>query len=360
MKRMSGSGGYAGVDRDIARRMGAVIWLIGAMLAIAVLPLAPPTVPLGGIGWALVAANCLVAIGGAAILLRKATISYAALLAGAYVGLGQIVLAQWLAGGLEAPYWELFMLPVLHVSAIHPPRRLVLFMAVAIAAAAAPLAYDRWDSTTAGAFLLGVLLWVGIAVITNRLMREVRAQRVKSQREEDHAKRLARLDSLTGLSNRRAFDEAIAEQIAEARMTGRPLSVLIADLDNFKAINDEWGHVNGDSCLRQVARTLHNSVRATDACFRWGGDEFAVLLPGADAERASELCGRIRRAVRESCRGPDGAALGVSCGHTQLRREMDAQALVAAGDLALLEVKRSRGTGTPAGPNHAPSPSAVS
>jgi GGDEF domain-containing protein len=87
-------------------------------------------------------------------------------------------------------------------------------------------------------------------------------------------------------------------------------------------------------------------------CFRWGGDEFAVLLPGADADRASELCGRIRRAVRESCRGPDGATLSVSCGHTQLTHEMDAEALVAAGDLALLEVKRSR--------DHASSPSAVS
>jgi diguanylate cyclase (GGDEF)-like protein len=353
MKRMlSGRRDYAGVDLDIARRMGAAIWIVGALLAIAVLPLAPPTEPLGGVGWMVVAANCAVAVAGAAILLRRATISYGALLAGAYLGLGQIVLAQWLAGGLEAPYWELFLLPTLHVSAIHPPRRIAVFMAVAIAAAAAPLVYDRWDSTSAGAFLLGVLLWLGSAVITFRLMREVRGQRVKSQREEDHAKRLARLDPLTGLSNRRAFDEAIAEQVAEARMTDRPLSVLIADLDRFKAINDEWGHVNGDSCLRQVARTLQDSVRATDACFRWGGDEFAVLLPGADAERATELCARIRRTVRESCRGPEGAALNVSCGHTQLAPDMDAGALVVAADLALLEVKRSR--------DHASSPSAVS
>jgi diguanylate cyclase (GGDEF)-like protein len=359
-RTVGGSERYAGVDRDIARRMGAVIWIVGVVLAIAVLPLAPPTAPLGDIGWGVAAADCLVAVAGAALLLRRPASSYGALLAGAYLGLGQIVLAQWLAGGLEAPYWQLFMLPVLHVSAIHPPRRLVPFMVVAIAAAAGPLAYDRWDSTAAGAFLLGMLLWLGIAFITFRLMHQVRAQRVKSQREEDHAQRLARLDALTGLSNRRAFDEAIAEQIADARVSGRPLSVLIADLDSFKAINDEWGHVNGDSCLRQVARTLHNSVRATDACFRWGGDEFAVLLPGADAERATELCNRIRTAVRDSCRGPDGAPLSVSCGHTQLSRDMDAQALVEAADLTLLQVKRSRGGAQHAGADHAAVPTALS
>jgi diguanylate cyclase (GGDEF)-like protein len=349
---------YAGVDPGIARRMGAVIWLVGLVLALAVLPFAPPTASsLGGLGWALAAADYLVAIGAVVLLLRRSSISYGALLAGAYVGVGQIVLAQWLAGGLEAPYWELLILPTLHVAAIHPPRRIVVFLVVLVAAAVAPLAYEGWDTTTAGLLLIGALLWAGTAVITHRLMREVRQQRIDSQREEDHAKRLARLDALTGLSNRRAFDEAIGEQIAEARLTGRPLSVLLADLDNFKQINDEHGHVNGDSCLRQVARTIQVSMRATDACFRWGGDEFAVLLPNADAARATFLCNRIRAAVRASCRGPDGAPLGVSCGHTELEPGMDAEELVVAADLALLGLKRSRSSGAD---GQAVAPTAVS
>jgi diguanylate cyclase (GGDEF)-like protein len=349
---------YAGVDPGIARRMGAVIWLVGLVLALAVLPFAPPTASsLGGLGWALAAADYLVAIGAVVLLLRRSSISYGALLAGAYVGVGQIVLAQWLAGGLEAPYWELLILPTLHVAAIHPPRRIVVFLVVLVAAAVAPLAYEGWDTTTAGLLLIGALLWAGTAVITHRLMREVRQQRIDSQREEDHAKRLARLDALTGLSNRRAFDEAIGEQIAEARLTGRPLSVLLADLDNFKQINDEHGHVNGDSCLRQVARTIQVSMRATDACFRWGGDEFAVLLPNADAARATFLCNRIQAAVRASCRGPDGAPLGVSCGHTELDPGMDAEELVVAADLALLGLKRSRSSGAD---GQAVAPTAVS
>jgi diguanylate cyclase (GGDEF)-like protein len=333
---------YAGVDADIARRMGGVIWLIGAVLALAVLPLTPPTVPLGGLGWIVAGANCLVALAGAALLLRRRRVSFYALLAGSYLALAQIGVAQWLAGGLEAPYWELFVLPTLHVAAIHPPHRITAFMIVLVSVAAAPLAYDGWESATAATLLLGVLLWIGTAVISYRLMREVRAQRLKSQREEDHARRMARIDPLTGLSNRRAFDEAIGEQIAEARGTSRPLSVLIADLDRFKQINDEYGHVNGDSCLRQVARTIHGSVRATDACFRWGGDEFAVLLPTADAERATELCERIRAAVESTCQGPDGTPLSVSCGHTVLEDGMDADAFVAAADLALLTLKRAR------------------
>jgi diguanylate cyclase (GGDEF)-like protein len=333
---------YAGVDADLARRMGGVIWLIGALLALAVIPLTPPTVPLGDLGWIVAAANCVVAFAGAALLLRRPRVSFGALLAGNYLALVQIGVAQWLAGGLEAPYWELFMLPTLHASAIHPPRRIAVFMVAVVAASGAPLAYHGWEAATAATFLLGVLLWIGTAVITYRLMREVRAQRLKSHREEDHARRMARLDPLTGLSNRRAFDEAIGEQIAEARGTGRPLSVLLADLDRFKQINDEYGHVNGDSCLRQVARTIQACVRATDACFRWGGDEFAVLLPTADAERATELCERIRTAVQSTCLGPDGVPLSVCCGHTVLEDGMDADAFVAAADLALLTLKRAR------------------
>jgi diguanylate cyclase (GGDEF)-like protein len=332
---------YAGVDRGIARRMAGVIWLIGALLALAVMPLTPPTAAIGAAGWAVAAVNLLVAFGGAAFMLRRERVSFNAMLAGHYVALAQIGVAQWLAGGLEAPYWELFLLPVLHVSAIHPARRIVVYLAVVFAVAAAPLAYEGWEAATAAMLLLGALLWVGSAVITFRLMRELRAQRAVSQRQEDHANLLARQDALTGVGNRRAFDEAIGAHIAAARASGAPLSVLLADVDAFKQINDEHGHVCGDSCLRQVATAIQASVRATDACFRWGGDEFAVLLPNADAERAAELCERIQEAVSSSCRGPDGSALSVSCGHTELREGMGTYELLEAADLAMLTLKRS-------------------
>jgi diguanylate cyclase (GGDEF)-like protein len=338
---MALEGPYAGVDPSIARRMGAVIWVIGAVLALAVMPLMPPTAATGTSGWGLAGANILVAFGGAGLLLRRERISFDAMLVGAYLALVQISFAQWLAGGLEAPYWELLILPVLHVAAIHPPRRIVPFLCALVAVAVAPLVYEGWEAAIAAALALGVLLWVGSAVITFRLMTEVRMDRTQSKRQEDHAKRLARMDALTGVGNRLAFDEALSAQIASARHSGEPLSVLLADVDAFKRINDEHGHVNGDSCLRQVAQTIQASVRASDACFRWGGDEFAVLLPGADCERATELCDRIQIAVHSACRGPDGEPLRVSCGHTELRDGMETRELLEAADLAMLTLKRS-------------------
>jgi GGDEF domain-containing protein len=315
---------YAGVDKGLATRMAAVFWIVGVALALAVLPLTPPTAPIGVAGFALAAASGLLSLGGGALLLRRKRVSYSLLLAVGYVGVAQIAVAQWLAGGLEAPYWRLFILPALQISAVHPARRIVPFFATMLAAAAAPLVYEGWDSHQAAAFLLGALLWMGTAVITFRLMRELREKRIEARREEDHAKRLARLDPLTGLNNRRAFDETLEEQIAQARATGQPLRVLLADVDGFKQINDDHGHMNGDSCLRQVARTIQVSVRATDACFRWGGDEFAVLLrPG---RRAAP--GLMRSHAAERRHGHAPAARGSRPGH--------AHAQAVAGPLTAL------------------------
>lgn len=332
---------YAGVDRGLATRMAAVFWVVGAVLVLTALPLTPPTEAIGDAGWALAGASGLVALGGATVLARRGRAGYSLLLAVGYVGVAQIALAQWLAGGTAAPYRQLYILPALQVAAVHPPRRIVPFFALLLAAAAGPLAYDGWGPRPAAAFLLGALLWTGLAAMTYLLMRELRQKRIEARRDEDHARRLARLDALTGLNNRRAFDEEIGHQVSVARTSGEPLSVLLADIDSFKQINDEHGHVNGDSCLRQVARTIQATVRATDACFRWGGDEFAVLLPNTDADRAAELCERIQGAVHSSCRNPDGAPLNVSCGHTQLGEGMGPAELLETADLALLTLKRS-------------------
>jgi diguanylate cyclase (GGDEF)-like protein len=321
--------------------MSAAFWMVGAVLALAAMPLTPPTAAIGDAGWLVAGVNGVLALAAAGMLLRRSRVSYTLLLLSGYVGVAQITVAQWLAGGLDAPYWQLYILPALQISAVHPPRRVVPLFATMLAAAAAPLVYEGWRSETAAALLLGALLWIGTGAITYRLMRELREKRIEARREEDHAKRLARLDPLTGLNNRRAFDESIGDQISLARTTGVPLSVLLADIDSFKEINDEHGHVNGDSCLRQVARTIQVSVRATDSCFRWGGDEFAVLLPNADAARAAELCERIQAAVGSECRAPDGLPLNVSCGHMQLRDGMTTSDLLEAADLELLTLKRS-------------------
>jgi diguanylate cyclase (GGDEF)-like protein len=332
---------YAGLDRGLATRMAAVFWTVGAILVLTALPFTPPTDAVGDAGWLIAGASALIPLVGSVLLLRRGQAPYGVLLAIGYAGIAQIALAQWLAGGIAAPYRQLYILPALQVAAVHPPRRIVPFFAVLLAAAGAPLIYDGWRAAPAAAFLLGGLLWTGLSVMTYKLMSELRRRQMESHREHDHAKQLARLDPLTGLSNRRAFDETLDEQIVLARENGQPLSVLLADVNGFKQINDEHGHMNGDSCLRQVARTIRVSVRATDACFRWGGDEFAVVLPNADADRAAELCERIKSAVLAACFDPDGVPLQVSCGHTELNDGMDTHQLLEAADLAMLTLKRS-------------------
>lgn len=332
---------YGGIDRGLATRMAGAFWIVGALLVLTALPLTPPTDAIGDAGWIVAGVSTALAFGGSALLLRHGRAPFGVLLAAGYVGMAQIAVAQWLAGGVSAPYRQLFILPALQVAAVHPPRRVITFFAVLLAAAGAPLVYDHWDEVPAAAFLLGALLWACLSFMTYRLMFELRERQMESRREQDHAARLARLDPLTGLNNRRAFDETLDEQILLARSTGQPLSVLLADIDGFKLINDEHGHITGDSALRQVARTIRVSVRATDACFRWGGDEFAVVLPNADADEAAELCERIRGAVLASCFDPYGVPLQVSCGHTELDDGMDTRQLLEAADDAMLSLKRS-------------------
>jgi diguanylate cyclase len=111
------------------------------------------------------------------------------------------------------------------------------------------------------------------------------------------ARREAATDPLTGLANRRAFDAALREQAALAMNTGRPLSVLIADVDNFKMVNDLHGHDAGDEALRMVAGCLIQAVRGRDTVARHGGEEFAVLLPDTPIAGAAAVAENIRAAV---------------------------------------------------------------
>ncbi len=107
-------------------------------------------------------------------------------------------------------------------------------------------------------------------------------------------------DKLTGLSNRRHFDELLAEEFARASRKDLPLSVMLIDVDHFKVFNDTFGHSAGDETLRQVSRVLTESKRSQDHVARYGGEEFVVLLPNTSEEGAMILAERIRRAVQNS------------------------------------------------------------
>jgi diguanylate cyclase (GGDEF)-like protein len=139
--------------------------------------------------------------------------------------------------------------------------------------------------------------------------------RVRLEREQERAQslleqlqRLSQEDPLTGLANRRRWDGALSEACTHARQHGGDVAVLLVDLDHFKQVNDRHGHAGGDGALQHVAALLCGGVRGADLVARLGGDELAVLLPGADLDRATELAERLRRDVH--ARQPAGFAPG--------------------------------------------------
>ncbi|HTW81277.1 MAG TPA: sensor domain-containing diguanylate cyclase [Terracidiphilus sp.] len=168
---------------------------------------------------------------------------------------------------------------------------------------------------------------------------------------EDRLARLALLDGLTGIFNRRAFDDTIKREWKRAVRTRSPLSLLLLDVDNFKLYNDTYGHQQGDDCLRSIAETLSHTVkRAEDMVSRYGGEEFAVLLPATEMAGAELLAQRLCNAVIE-LRIPHlanlcaGQIVSVSCGaSTAIGRSGNPvrmpEGLLVAADCALYRAKR--------------------
>ena len=120
------------------------------------------------------------------------------------------------------------------------------------------------------------------------------------KRAEMALKTLAAKDALTGLANRRSFDQAIEMEWARADRSGRPLALLFADVDHFKLFNDNHGHQRGDECLRDVAAVIgKTAIRPTDLATRYGGEEFAIIMPETDMAAACAVAERLRHAVME-------------------------------------------------------------
>ena len=161
----------------------------------------------------------------------------------------------------------------------------------------------------------------------------------------DQEHRLAHTDSLTAIHNRRAFRSAAEREIERCRRYGQPFTVAYLDLDNFKSVNDRFGHARGDDLLRQVAQTLRRGLRRLDMAARLGGDEFAVLMPGTDELGATIALGRLVRSLRQ-LRPARALGVGFSVGSlTVLEPPETVDALVARADRLMYEVKHgSRGS----------------
>jgi diguanylate cyclase (GGDEF)-like protein len=175
----------------------------------------------------------------------------------------------------------------------------------------------------------------------NRVAEEFNRMIARIHESESALAELARRDGLTNLLNRRAFDEALAETFERLDRLGGAAAVVLIDIDAFKRINDTHGHGAGDDVLAAVARTLTADVRLIDRVFRVGGEEFAVLLVGADAAAAETTAERLRQTVEADPVATRSGAIGVtiSLGVASAWRGSDAAALVAAADAALYRAK---------------------
>jgi diguanylate cyclase (GGDEF)-like protein len=111
---------------------------------------------------------------------------------------------------------------------------------------------------------------------------------------------LASHDGLTGLKTRRAFEERMVDELARIRRSSQPVSLLLLDIDHFKSFNDSFGHPRGDEVLRAVARLLSRAIRDTDIAVRYGGEEFAIILPNTDSDGAAMMGERLRAAIEEA------------------------------------------------------------
>jgi diguanylate cyclase (GGDEF)-like protein len=334
---------YAGADLANACRIFALLAALTSAMELVFLPFDPPTHVLGPAAWPLAALVVAAPLAVARRLLKgDRRASFDGLLVLGYLGLAQIALLQWLAGGAGSPYQKLFLLWLCGGTGVHPPRRGLLFIPAMALAGFLPLAYGGWVRHEASDIATDVVLWSALGLVVMVLMTTVRAQRVRMRGEQERAQLLARTDVLTGLPNRRAFEETLEAELARTRRAGSALSVVLLDVDDFKDINDLHGHIAGDACLREVAAAITGAVRTSDRCFRWAGDEFVVMLPDTPRAEADEAATRICAAVASRCSRPDGSPLGASYGAAQSVEDGDTADLLAAADMLLMAAKSAR------------------
>jgi diguanylate cyclase (GGDEF)-like protein len=190
--------------------------------------------------------------------------------------------------------------------------------------------------------VLAVVAVVGVGIV-NRTLFHAHTEYVR------RLERMAGEDELTGLANRRAFNRRLSEEFLRARRYGHPFTVVLVDLDGFKAVNDTFGHATGDAALVAFARVLDSITRASDVAARLGGDEFALLLPETDEAAARQVIRRLKdsllnRPLLVDQAGNVEVRLSVSAGAASLAADIENESkLLAAADRALYADKRSAG-----------------
>jgi diguanylate cyclase (GGDEF)-like protein len=181
------------------------------------------------------------------------------------------------------------------------------------------------------------------------VVRNIAERKAAEERLQDaylELETLATVDSLTGVANRRHFDEALAQEWRRAIRSQQPLSLLLLDVDHFKLYNDLYGHLRGDSCLRRIAEsTLDVIQRPGDTVARFGGEEFGIILADTNGEAAEKLAETIRQAVAgqhldHRANPPGVITVSIGCATCIPARGSNSDTLIDAADQALYQAKR--------------------
>ena len=162
---------------------------------------------------------------------------------------------------------------------------------------------------------------------------------IENARRYGEARKLAETDGLTGLHNQRYFQETLRREVTRAHRYQRKLTLVVFDLDDFKSINDQVGHLAGDRVLAQAADRLREAVRSVDVASRIGGDEFAVIMPESTAEDGEQLFRRVHNSMRGTALGPDDQRLRLSGGIAELLHGDTPASLFERADAALYRAK---------------------
>jgi diguanylate cyclase (GGDEF)-like protein len=243
-----------------------------------------------------------------------------------------------LDGHLSSPLRSLLVVPVAFAGLMFPPASVAITGSIATVAASIVSATDPHIGSEWPGLLIDFSVLIGIATISFAAS----LGRTQLQRETDRlTKELANratIDELSGCLTRRAFDEQSEAEVARSKRYGRPLAYIMMDLDNLKRINDSGGHSAGDRALAFVGQTLRQMSRAGDIVGRFGGDEFAILMPDGDPAGMIDLARRVRRQLSSA----EGDLLTLSYGGATLQGQVSSLVVLREdADHALYEAKGS-------------------
>jgi diguanylate cyclase (GGDEF)-like protein len=321
-------------DRALMSRISVRLFLGGAVLIFVVLALPHGRIRAAGILGVL--AGCL--LGAAGIRLASDRLPYWSFdVIAAYAALlvtGARLFASTgndSGSGIQALYLWIVLFVFYFL-----PRTHALLQLAWIAGLYA-VALDVARPTTQAALTLWTVTMIGL--LLGGLV--IAAMRDRTDDLVERLHRAARTDALTGLLNRRAFDEHLEQELARAQRTGRQFVVLVGDLDRFKEINDRYGHPAGDATLTVVGQVLRGATRTVDTVARVGGDEFALLLPESGEEEGWVLVERLRRYLSDALVDQE-PGVGISIGLVVYPRDgVTAEALRASVDRALYAAKEA-------------------